>query len=900
VLSLVLLLAASGLVAGGRVYFVFGSDTAIWDGMRTDRYHCTYPLSLYTDRTRNAYAVMDPAFRTRLRDSYGTPMKLTWWMMCGNIFRHATNTDVPVPNVMTMYLMQRYHGEAIRAFGDELTLHYHTFVWSDYDGDGTYWWNQAKDFLDSKPDWDVTLAQLLLEEGVFPVSFRSGWHAMDNHWQHELDRLLPYSMHNDYPAVRADTSEPVDNVYDWSQASKEFVPFHPSPDNYQLAGAGKGWNVRSRHIGGVNRALVDSVFSKAQRGIDQVVCLWGHLPETDFLTNLQRCDSLIHVASGAYPGTPFLYCSAVEAMRLWRKSADTTAPLITLQEELSGEQVTYTVSTSEPIFQDSPFLAVKDLSMQYSVLPCVPVGPNQWRAAVSVERAMLAKVGCAVTDRYGNLSTTFLRYLPDDLYVDDECPEYQEIRGAWAASGSSAWGTTAREASVAPGDSALVRWNLPVQAAGRYHLYAQVQSRPGGAGGSRFRVLQGGSVVASTAFDSPLPGRSWIYIGTPQLDPAGTPAVEYVATSTGASAQLALADVIRCTPLVREKEIVVGTGFLSFGTVSLGDTVGAALEIFNRGIAPLDLGDVRARLAGVSVMATFPMVIPPMQKVSIPVALVAAVLGPVADTLFVESNDPVTPVAAVPYGAEVLRPFVVVDNEDGPSYSEVGAWYNSVANANGPTSRYAWRSAGESVSATFRAVLEHAGEYEVSQIVPKTVNATNRAMYVIAESGIPLDTVFLDQNAGSGAWVALGRYRLAAVPVQVTVRNSSQSTAGDVLRADAVRWSLLGDPTGVDGQQDGQIPSAMRLAQNFPNPFNPTTTIEYAVPPLGSGPSGGGKVHLVVYDMLGREVAVLVDDVRGPGVYRATFNASALPSGVYVYRLTAGQLTQSRKMVLLR
>ena len=109
--SLLTLIGAAGLVAGGKVYFVFGSDTATWEGMDTDRYHCTYAVSLYTDRSRNAYAVMDPAFRQTLRDYYGTPMKLTWWMMCGNIFRYATNTDVPVPNIMTMYLMRRYHGE---------------------------------------------------------------------------------------------------------------------------------------------------------------------------------------------------------------------------------------------------------------------------------------------------------------------------------------------------------------------------------------------------------------------------------------------------------------------------------------------------------------------------------------------------------------------------------------------------------------------------------------------------------------------------------------------------------------------------------------------------------------------------------------------------------------------
>jgi hypothetical protein len=123
-------------ISGGKVYLVIGSDTAIWTGMNTGNYNCTYDQSLYTDPLRNAFTVMNPDFRADLTDSFGQPMKMTWWMMAGNIFRHATNTNVPLPNIMTLYLMKKYHGENILANGDELSLHYHTFYWSDYDQDG--------------------------------------------------------------------------------------------------------------------------------------------------------------------------------------------------------------------------------------------------------------------------------------------------------------------------------------------------------------------------------------------------------------------------------------------------------------------------------------------------------------------------------------------------------------------------------------------------------------------------------------------------------------------------------------------------------------------------------------------------------------------------------------------
>jgi hypothetical protein len=242
---LVLVLLTTVGQTKGKVYLVLGSDTAIWEGMDVARYNCTYTLSLYTDPSRNANAVMDATWRNQLTDSYGTPMKLTWWMMAGNIFRYATNTNVPLPNTMTMYLMKKYQGDAIQAFGDELTLHYHTFVWTDYDGDGVFWWNQAADFNESRADFDVTLAQFLLEHEVFPVSFRSGWHAMDDNWQHYLDEILPYSMHNDWPAKRTDPTEPIDNEFDWSMSPSTWIPWHPSPSDYRVPGPGKGWNLRS-------------------------------------------------------------------------------------------------------------------------------------------------------------------------------------------------------------------------------------------------------------------------------------------------------------------------------------------------------------------------------------------------------------------------------------------------------------------------------------------------------------------------------------------------------------------------------------------------------------------------------------------------------------------------------
>jgi hypothetical protein len=92
---------------------------------------------------------------------------------------------------------------------------------------------------------------------------------------------------------------------------------------------------------------------------------------------------------------------------------------------------------------------------------------------------------------------------------------------------------------------------------------------------------------------------------------------------------------------------------------------------------------------------------------------------------------------------------------------------------------------------------------------------------------------------------------------------------------------------------EGEVPSSFSLAQNYPNPFNPSTTLQYTV-------SKSSHVVLEVFNVLGQTVARLVDDVQSPGTYKTTFNASRLSSGVYMYRLQAGDFVQTQKMVLMK
>jgi hypothetical protein len=92
---------------------------------------------------------------------------------------------------------------------------------------------------------------------------------------------------------------------------------------------------------------------------------------------------------------------------------------------------------------------------------------------------------------------------------------------------------------------------------------------------------------------------------------------------------------------------------------------------------------------------------------------------------------------------------------------------------------------------------------------------------------------------------------------------------------------------------DNVIPDAFKLEQNYPNPFNPTTNIRYSVPT-------GGMVSLKIYDMVGQEVATLVNGHQDAGNYVADFNATNLANGTYFYTLTAGSFTETKKMMLIK
>jgi hypothetical protein len=105
----------------------------------------------------------------------------------------------------------------------------------------------------------------------------------------------------------------------------------------------------------------------------------------------------------------------------------------------------------------------------------------------------------------------------------------------------------------------------------------------------------------------------------------------------------------------------------------------------------------------------------------------------------------------------------------------------------------------------------------------------------------------------------------------------------------------------VSVEDELQVVSSFMLEQNFPNPFNPSTKIKFTIPSvIASEAKQSQMVSLKVYDILGNEIATLVNEELSPGEYEVEFNAINLPSGIYFYQLSSGVFIQTKKMVLMK
>jgi photosystem II stability/assembly factor-like uncharacterized protein len=209
----------------------------------------------------------------------------------------------------------------------------------------------------------------------------------------------------------------------------------------------------------------------------------------------------------------------------------------------------------------------------------------------------------------------------------------------------------------------------------------------------------------------------------------------------------------------------------------------------------------------------------------------------------------------------------------GFKYSHMGTVYFSRTNDGG----YNWGGTGLNLNQLIRSF------YFVNSQKGWIVG-DNSIIYVTSNSGINwvqqtspvtanLKMVnFIDENTG---WIAAGSMGIL------------KTTTGGVL-------------TGFS-KEGNEIPLTPSLNQNYPNPFNPVTKIKFDIPLSRGVPEGRGvSVQLIIYDLLGREVTTLVNELMKPGIYEVDWDGSSSASGVYFYRLITDEYVETKKMVLLK
>ena len=201
---------------------------------------------------------------------------------------------------------------------------------------------------------------------------------------------------------------------------------------------------------------------------------------------------------------------------------------------------------------------------------------------------------------------------------------------------------------------------------------------------------------------------------------------------------------------------------------------------------------------------------------------------------------------------------------------------------------YTRRGPEDTCYAVWTPELSVDGSYEVLAYIP--VSTATAARYLISHAG-GIDTVVVNQKLISESWISLGTFQFGAGQGGYVRLGDASENTGQAIVFDALRWSLKSTSSA---EASGPIlPAGCALLQNYPNPFNPTTNIQFSI-------VNTQFTILKVYDVLGREVALLVNERKAPGSYTVPFDASGLASGVYFYRLSAAQYVECRKMVLLK
>lgn len=177
------------------------------------------------------------------------------------------------------------------------------------------------------------------------------------------------------------------------------------------------------------------------------------------------------------------------------------------------------------------------------------------------------------------------------------------------------------------------------------------------------------------------------------------------------------------------------------------------------------------------------------------------------------------------------------------------------------------------------------GDFSSTVSASTSVNATG--MYEFGSTAALVADVqaWVDNPSTNHGWIVIGDESTNQTAKRFDTREHATAANRPTLVVQYSVVNSVGDRF--------HTPEVFALHQNFPNPFNPATVIRYSIP-------GSGHVSLKVFDILGNETATLVNEVKHAGTFTQEWNAAGMPSGLYFYRLTSGNLVSTKKMLLVK
>ena len=298
----------------------------------------------------------------------------------------------------------------------------------------------------------------------------------------------------------------------------------------------------------------------------------------------------------------------------------------------------------------------------------------------------------------------------------------------------------------------------------------------------------------------------------------------------------------------------LSTKSLSFGNVRVGQVNDITLSISNVGTDTLKISNITSTNAAFSARPTS-RTVPPGQSFTDTLRFAPTLLGLVSASVIITSNSSSSP--------DTIR------------LSGTGTVLSALAQLNTKILSFGNVRVGQPKDTTMTINNTGSDTLRVTSVTSTSaVFSARPAARTVAPGQSFNDTIrFTPSSAG-------------AVSGNIIITSNSTSSP------DTVRVSGTGAAVSAVDRLDG-VPTEFSLCQNYPNPFNPSTLIQYSIPTRS-------RTRLGIYDILGRLVATLVDEEQAPAYYEVQWNASAIPSGVYFYRIEAGNYVGTKKMILLR